>query len=301
MKKQVISIIAAAALTFSVASTALAATQGVVEKSVNFRSAPSTSSTVYGLVKAGTVFTVLEEVNSYWVRASVNGQTGYLSTNYITYSPGGGTTAPLPAAQGVVEKGVNFRSAPSTSSSVYGLLKAGTVFTVLEEVNSYWVRVSVNGQTGYLSTDYIRYSSGGSQPTQPAPQPEAPASVKADNVIIHSRNLIGITRYKYGVNNPQTLMDCSAFTKYVFSLEGVSLKWGTRYQKDAGTAVSKANLQKGDLVFFWTSTRGDISHVGIYIGNGQFIHNSPSLDGVGVSSLTSGYWEEHYVSARRVL
>lgn len=203
------------------------------------------------------------------------------------------SSAASAATQGIVEKSVNFRSAPSTNSTVYGLLKAGTTFQVLSEVNSYWLQISVNGKVGYVSTNYVTYDS--------ASQSDSSASSKADRIIANAQNLRGVTKYGYGVNNPPNVMDCSAFTKYVFGLEGVSLKWGTKYQKDAGIPVSKANLQKGDLVFFWTSSAGKINHVGIYIGNGQFIHNAPSLNGVGVSSLTSGYWNDHYVSARRVL
>ncbi len=304
MKKTLITLAAATVLTLSISSSALAA-QGVVEKGVNFRTSPSTSGSIIGLVKAGTTFEVLDQVNSYWVKANVNGQVGYLSTNYVkidSSSPGS-----TEAGQGVVEKGVNFRTGPSTSSSVIGLVKAGTTFQIVEKVNSYWVKANINGQIGYLSTDYV--SLGAAAPSNPAPAPTptptpAPseqASNIADRVIHHANNLIGVTKYKYGSNLPPTLLDCSSFTKFVFGIEGANLKWGTRYQKDAGTAVSRSNLQKGDLVFFWTSSSGVIDHVGIYIGDGKIIHNTPSMNGVGISSITSGYWDTHYVSARRVL
>ncbi|MFM9331008.1 SH3 domain-containing protein [Paenibacillus mesotrionivorans] len=302
MKKTLITLAAATVLTLSISSSALAA-QGVVEKGVNFRTSPSTSGSVIGLVKAGTTFEVLDQVNSYWVKANVNGQVGYLSTNYVkidSSSPGNAA-----AGQGVVEKGVNFRTGPSTSSSVIGLVKAGTTFQIVEKVNSYWVKANINGQIGYLSTDYV--SLGATAPSNPAPAPTptpAPpeqASNIADRVIHHANNLIGVTKYKYGSNLPPTLLDCSSFTKFVFGIEGVNLKWGTKYQKDAGTAVSRSNLQKGDLIFFWTSSSGVIDHVGIYIGDGKIIHNTPSMNGVGISSITSGYWDTHYVSARRVL
>lgn len=208
------------------------------------------------------------------------------------------------AATGVVERTVNFRSAPSTSSSVYQTIKEGSSFEILSKVNSYWYKISYNGKTGYVSSDYIRASgsTGGSSGNGGGSSSGSQtSSAKADRVIANARALIGKVSYSYGVNRPTSVMDCSAFTKYVFGQEGVSLKWGTRYQKDAGTAVSKSNLKKGDLVFFWTSKAGTINHVGIYIGNGQFIHNSPSFDGVGISSLESGYWANHYISARRVL
>lgn len=295
MKKNLITLAAATVLALSISSSALAA-QGVVEKGVNFRTAPSTSSSIIGLVKAGTTFEVLDKVNSYWVKANVNGQVGYLSTNYIKLDSSSASTPS--AGQGVVERGVNFRTGPSTSSSVIGLVKAGTTFTVIEKVNSYWVKANVNGQVGYLSTDYIRLGATTTTPTTPS---EESASAKADSIIARAKSLQGVTRYKFGSNVPPTLLDCSSFTKYVFGLEGVSLKWGTRYQQSAGSAVSRSNLQKGDLIFFWTSSSGVIDHVGIYMGDGKIIHNTPSMNGVGISSITSGYWDNHYVSARRVL
>lgn len=295
MKKTLITL-AAAVLTLSISSSALAA-QGVVEKGVNFRTAPSTSSSIIGLVKAGTSFEVLDQVNSYWVKANVNGQVGYLSTDYIKVDSSSSGATPA-SGQGVVEKGVNFRTGPSTSSSVIGLVKAGTTFQIVEKVNSYWVKANINGQVGYLSTDYIRL--GASTPSNPAPSEEEGSAI-ADRVIHHANNLIGVTKYKFGSNLPPTLLDCSSFTKYVFGIEGVSLKWGTKYQQSAGTAVSRSNLKKGDLVFFWTSSSGVIDHVGIYIGGGKIIHNTPSMNGAGISSITSGYWDTHYVSARRVL
>lgn len=202
------------------------------------------------------------------------------------------------ASTGTVERSVNFRSAPSTGSTVYGLLKAGTTVDILSQVNSYWYKVSANGKVGYVSTNYVR-SNGTPAPSKP-PAQSNPSAV-ADRVIENAYALRGVTRYQFGVNKPPSVMDCSAFVKYVFGQEGISMKWGTRYQKDAGSYVSKSNLKKGDLVFFWTGSKGKISHVGIYIGDGKFIHNSPSFDGVDVSSLTSGYWESHYVTARRVL
>ncbi|GAA3405612.1 C40 family peptidase [Paenibacillus hodogayensis] len=203
------------------------------------------------------------------------------------------------AATGTVERGVNFRSAPSTNSSVYQLIHAGSKVEILNQVNSYWYQISYNGKTGYVSSDYVR-SSGSTTPGTPSGGSPS-ANAKADRIIAHAQALKGVVHYSFGVNKPTSVMDCSAFTKYVFGLEGVSLKWGTRYQKDAGSYVAKGNLKKGDLVFFWTGTSGTISHVGIYIGNGQFIHNSPSFNGVGTSSLTSGYWSDHYITARRVL
>lgn len=132
----------------------------------------------------------------------------------------------------------------------------------------------------------------------------AASSQKADAIIRTAKSLIGRAEYDFGVRNPSRLIfDCSSFTEYVFEKHGVELKWGTRYQKYAGKYVSKSNLKKGDLVFFSSSASSrSITHVGIYIGSGDFIH---ILDvrgsDVHISSLDRGKWEDRYVTARRVL
>jgi len=207
------------------------------------------------------------------------------------------------ASTATVERTVNFRSAPSTGSNVYQTLKKGTRVEVLEDLNRYWVKASVNGKVGYVSKNYI---SSFAAPTSSSPlnSPSAPSSdkpsAKAEKIIQHAKNLIGVTKYKYGANQAPTLMDCSAFVKYVFGKEGISLKWGTKYLKDAGKYVAKNNLQPGDLVLFRVGSSSSIGHVGIYIGDDKMIHNSSSGN-VNVSSITSGYWGSRYVTARRVL
>ncbi|MFC5559777.1 NlpC/P60 family protein [Ureibacillus thermophilus] len=105
--------------------------------------------------------------------------------------------------------------------------------------------------------------------------------------------------YKYGGTNIQTGIDCSGFTRYVFSQFGITLKRSSKEQYTQGTAVSKSDLQPGDLVFFNTSGSG-ISHVGIYLGDGQFISATTS-DGVDIDDINDPYyWGSRYVGARRV-
>ncbi|MDF2837342.1 MAG: NlpC/P60 family protein [Paenibacillus sp.] len=128
------------------------------------------------------------------------------------------------------------------------------------------------------------------------------ASAKADSIVAAAKALQGRVTYKYGVNNPSRLIfDCSSFTKYVFGKYGVSLKWGTSSQKYAGKYVSKSNLRKGDLILFNNGRSSAVSHVGIYIGNGQFIHNtiSSTFNGVRINKLSD--YSNRYSTARRVL
>ncbi|GKU77388.1 C40 family peptidase [Paenibacillus sp. L3-i20] len=128
------------------------------------------------------------------------------------------------------------------------------------------------------------------------------ASAKADKVVATAKSLQGKVKYKYGVNNPSRLIfDCSSFTKYVFGKQGVNLKWGTSSQKNQGSYVSKSNLRAGDLIFFNNGRSSKVSHVGIYIGNGQFIHNTTGsrVNGVVINKLSD--YSKRYSTARRVL
>ncbi|MEX2462479.1 MAG: SH3 domain-containing protein [Paenibacillaceae bacterium] len=104
------------------------------------------------------------------------------------------------ASQGTVERSVNLHSAPSTDSNVYGLLKTGTKFQVLERVNSYWLKISADGKVGYVSTDYV--STSGSSPAPSEPSTSKPASGAADRIIQHAKNLQG-TGGGHGIRKTQ--------------------------------------------------------------------------------------------------
>lgn len=104
--------------------------------------------------------------------------------------------------------------------------------------------------------------------------------------------------YVWGASGPSAF-DCSGFTAYVYSAFGVGLPHYTGSQFGVGQSVSKGNLAAGDLVFF--NTYESISHVGIYVGGGQFIHASSGSHKVTVSSLGESYYSSRYAGARRVL
>jgi peptidoglycan DL-endopeptidase CwlO len=103
------------------------------------------------------------------------------------------------------------------------------------------------------------------------------------------------TPYQWGGESPSTGFDCSGFVYYVFSRVGVSLPRTVSAQYAVGVAVSRSELQPGDIVFF-----NGLGHDGIYIGGNQFIHSPHTGDVVKVSAMT-GYYDSNYVGARRVL
>ena len=116
-------------------------------------------------------------------------------------------------------------------------------------------------------------------------------------IIGTARSRLGCA-YRMGASGP-TVFDCSGFTSWVYSKNGKSLPRTAAGQYSGTSRVSKSGLTAGDLVFFAGTYKSGISHVGIYIGGGQFIHAANSKTGVVVSSLNSGYYASHYAGAGR--
>ncbi len=106
-------------------------------------------------------------------------------------------------------------------------------------------------------------------------------------------------RYRRGGRTPSTGFDCSGFVSYVFRHTlGKDLPATSASQFHAGTQVDRADLRTGDLVFF--RTRGKrVSHVGIYLDHGRFIHSPSAGKTVSIDSLDASYWSRHYAGAKR--
>lgn len=129
------------------------------------------------------------------------------------------------------------------------------------------------------------------------------ASSKGSQIISYGKKFMG-TPYKFGASTTTTrAFDCSSFTKYIFNKYGITLPRTSVAQSKVGKAVSKANLQVGDLLFFSSGSRAtgkNVTHVGVYAGNGKVLHTYGS-PGVTLSDLNSGNWKRTYLKARRVL
>ena len=117
-------------------------------------------------------------------------------------------------------------------------------------------------------------------------------------VVSDAMSYMGVP-YVFGGNTPSSGFDCSGYVRYVFANAGIYLPRTADVQYNCGYAVSTSELAPGDLVFFETYCPGP-SHVGIYVGDGNFVHASSSR-GVTVSSLSSSYYSAHYLGARRVM
>ena len=153
-------------------------------------------------------------------------------------------------------------------------------------------------------------TSSGAQATGPGPlaaaarasasQAAAKVWQGAQDVAVFALGLIGVD-YRYGGNTPDAGLDCSGLVRYVFQeVTGTTLPRTAKEMSRLGSRVAPADLAPGDLVFFNTR-RLAFSHVGVYLGDGRFIH-APSAGGeVHVSTLSQQYWKQRFDGARRLV
>lgn len=121
---------------------------------------------------------------------------------------------------------------------------------------------------------------------------------RIQTILAKAMTLLG-TPYRWGGTSPERGFDCSGLVGYVFRTTlGIDLPRVSRQMVEAGHAVERTQLVPGDLVFF--GRRGRVNHVGIYIGEGRFLHAPRTGRDVTVSSMDTGYWAGKYLSARRV-
>lgn len=138
---------------------------------------------------------------------------------------------------------------------------------------------------------------------QPVAVAQHSAPGVAEDVLFAALGLVG-TPYRYGGNTPDSGFDCSGLIGYVYrGAAGIELPRTTQamnVMRGASPVALKA-LQPGDLLFFATNGGRRVSHAGIYVGQGRFVH-APSTGGsVRLDSLSNSYWKKHYLNARRVL
>ena len=195
---------------------------------------------------------------------------------------------------------VNVRQEANTSSTIVTTVSLNTEVQVYSEENG-WSKVKVNDKEGYISSSLLsenkqetsrgqstsRRTSSTKQATNQttkqnttAKTTNVPSSSKGSAIVATAKKYLGY-KYTYGGSSPSTGFDCSGFTSYVFKQHGISLSRTAAGQYSNGVAVSRSNLQPGDLVMFGKS---GINHVAIYIGGGQIIHASTPSTGIRIDS-----------------
>ena len=332
-------VLAAMAAMFLTATAAAAETGTVTGSSLRIRQEPSTQSEALAQLNAGTQVQILDDLGD-WYQISWGSYSGYVSADYISRSSTSTSPPPPPPAsvyyilsqgsqmtitgvsdgwckmddgsqEGYVNadyvsvngiplvdpKGiitgdcVNIRSIPSTDGDIVSKVYGGALVDLLSLENG-WYAVSYGGAVGYIRNDCLSVYTGSS------------ASGVGAAIAETALQYLG-TPYAYGGASSRGF-DCSGFTMYVLSQHGYSAPHSATSQwNSTGTYVERSDLQPGDLVLFCDPSRSNgkaCSHVGIYIGDNEFVHASSGSSGkyVRISSLSEDYYNGYYVGAKRV-
>lgn len=317
-----VAMLATAALTLpaSAAGNTMYGIGFVNTDSLRLRGAPDLNSSTLAQAPLNDCVVVIGKEGD-WYKVSYNLQEGYMYASYLSVL----TKENAELGYGrVIGDGVNLRSGPSTSSGSVGTVSNGETCYILG-LNEGWYKVLYNNRPCYIRSDFLElteipyenqaspnspqyYRHGKAVGTVPSGSAgsagtsvDSGASVSGasgSEILAEAQNYLG-TPYVNGGASPSGF-DCSGFVYYVLKQCGYAPYRTPADQYKQGTAVDKSDLQPGDIVFFAGTYASGISHVGIYAGNGRFIHSPNSRSTVSYSSLTSGYWAEHYYGARRM-
>ncbi len=129
--------------------------------------------------------------------------------------------------------------------------------------------------------------------------PPTPDTAKKATVVTTARQLLGIP-YHYGGSTPESGFDCSGLVHYSYRQAGLAVPRTSKLQYRQAKPVSRRHLQPGDLIFFRNRYGSFVSHVGIYLGKGEFIHAPSGGKKVAINRLDEAYWKKHFYSAGRI-
>lgn len=284
---------------------------------LRLRQGPTTASAQLDTAGAKDCVVILGQEGD-WYKVIFNLKHGYMHKDYLDVR----TTENAELGYGkVTSASVNLRQGPGTSYNRVTTVSAGEKCYIIG-VNQGWYKVIYKTEIAYIRSDFLElteipyenqatskkplfFRTGVSTGIAPSaavlngtPEAASKPSATGAQVVATAQKYLGCP-YVFGGATPAGF-DCSGFTYYVLKTLGYSPARTPADQYSMGAPVSKGQLQPGDLVFFAGTAASGISHVGIYTGNGQFIHAPNSSSVVSYSDLTAGYWAEHYFGARRV-
>ena len=267
-------------------------------------------STVIALLTKGEELSLLAYDGAWYKVRRFDGMEGYVSVGFVALTREtslSGMDFPIPGYVNATT--LNFRSAPSTWSNITASITKGTEISLYSYSDEWYKAKLYDGREGYVSSSYISLNPVAYTTTAPpiinsnftpkVPPTDATRALGAQ-IVATAHEYMGIP-YRYATEGPDSF-DCSGFTMYIMNLYGIKLPRPSRDQYYCGFSVDKSELIPGDLVFFSSKNTSGVAHVGIYIGDGNFIHaSSGSAYSVTVSSLSADYYTRHYLGAKRVI
>ena len=304
----------------------------VTASALRLRSEPNTNSETLAIAYNGEVVVVTDQQDE-WYKVIYNLQEGYMHSDYLSVLER--ENAELGYGR-VNSTYVNLRTGAGTNNSVAGMANVGDLVYIIG-LNCGWYKVIAGENICYIRSDFVDlteipyenndstknplfFRGGVSIGVAPSASllsnaaPVTPDSSETDNnsdapsydnaSIGQQMADIALTYngypYVWGGASPSSGFDCSGLVYYIAKCFGYAIPHGSPSQYANGTYVEKADLLPGDFVFFENTYTDGISHVGIYIGDGKFIHASTSETGVKISSLSETYYINHYYGARRI-
>lgn len=285
-----------AVMAAALAAPAHAASVGsatVISDTLNLRTSPSTSAGVLTTAAKDAPVIVGDNASAAWYKVVYHGYTGYMSANSLNFTE----TAESDFGYGKINgTNIHLRKTPDALADVVGTYQSGALAQILG-VTGGWYKVQIGSDTGYIHSDYIAVTP---DVNTVIADDGTPASPVCQTVVDTAMQYLGCS-YIYGGSSPKGF-DCSGFVKYVYAAAcGIETTRSAAsiYSTD-GVSVDRSALQPGDVLCFSNGGQG-VGHVGIYIGNGQFIHAENSSTGVVISPLDMSYWSTHYVGAKRII
>lgn len=253
-----------------------------VEETLNVRETPSADSSMVGKMPKNAAGEILETLDG-WYKIQSGDVTGYVSADYlITGEEAAARAEEVKQTIATVKTPtLNVREEPNTECSILALMPQGEELNVLEDLSG-WVKVDLDNTNGFISKDYVDIS-------VQLPKAMTMTEVRYGNgvsdvrvdLISYATQFVG-NPYVWGGISLTNGADCSGFTLSIFAKYGVYLPHSSKAQANCGTRISASEAKPGDLFFYGSGS--SISHVAIYIGNGQIVHASSKKTGIKISN-----------------
>jgi len=300
-------------------TTGSAVVSGTNGDGVRFRSSAGYDGAVIAVIMEGASVSLRTGSVGSWTAISYGGRNGFVYADFLSRNSSGGGSGGGSGVGGTnlgagsnarVNDTLNFRGSASYSSSVLGVAAVGTVVRVTGSPSSGFYPVTWGGVAGFMHGDYLSYTTAALSTTGPnsgtgggtgggSGAGNGSGSANGQAMVNYAMRYLGYP-YVWATHGPSSF-DCSGFTYWVvINVIGRDIGAGTWTQWGTGTPIQYGGLQPGDLVFFQNTYTTGLSHVGMYIGNDQFIHAENENTGVRISSLSSNYYSTRYLGARRL-
>ena len=276
----------------------------VAVETLNFRTEPSSNAKIISQLKINSEVTVTEKTNDEWSKIKYKDTIGYVSSKYLSDKKVEVTSRSETQAREnkkeetkTTNNSTNIQTTTNKEST-----NTKTTESKQEEIKSSTSVVTSNNSNAQTTTTQSKETKTTTQPKTTQSTASSNLATTTDNsntsskgaeVAAYAKQFLG-NPYVYGGTSLTNGCDCSGFVMSVYAHFGYSLPHGSNPIATKGVAVSKANLQPGDVLIF-------TGHCGIYLGGNEFIHAQSSATGIVITSLSSSYYSSRYQGARRII